>query len=126
MDNKGFTLIELLVTISLLAIIAIISFVSINAVIEKNEINNCKINIDNIKSAYKLYVSDNRYKKTKEELLEATISTLKDEKYLVDDIDSKWENADIEAALNKNGIITSITITLNHKKDYCICDEMAC
>ena len=61
MNNKGFTLVELIATIALLAIIAIISFVSINAVIDSSKINECNVLVNNIKSATKEYISDNRY-----------------------------------------------------------------
>lgn len=61
MNNRGFTLIELLVTIILLGIISAISYVSINETIKKSKINDCKNIINNIKSATKEYISDNRY-----------------------------------------------------------------
>lgn len=61
MNNKGFTLIELIATIALLAIISIISFVSVNAVVEKNKVNDCNSLAGSIKTAAKEYMSDNRY-----------------------------------------------------------------
>jgi len=64
MNNKGFTLIELVATIALLAVISIISFLSINSIIKKNKVNDCNILINNIKTATKEYVSDNRYNVT--------------------------------------------------------------
>lgn len=61
MNNKGFTLIELVATIALLAVISVISFVSINAVITESKVKDCESLVNNIKSATKEYVSDNRY-----------------------------------------------------------------
>lgn len=63
MNNKGFTLIELIATIALLAVISLISYVSITKVLEQNKINQCETLVNNIKSAAKEYVSDNRYNK---------------------------------------------------------------
>ena len=63
MNNKGFTLIELLATVALLSVIVTISFISINSMIKQNKVNNCETIVNNLKSATKEYVSDNRYKR---------------------------------------------------------------
>ena len=92
MNRKGFTLIELIATIALLAIIAIISFVSINGVINKSKIDNCKSLVNNIKSASKEYVSDNRYSLTSNDDLNITAKTLIDGNYLSSPITNPFDN----------------------------------
>lgn len=61
MNNRGFTLIELIVTIALLAIISTISVSVIGNIRSKHNVNTYYELLDNVVSAAKLYVTDNRY-----------------------------------------------------------------
>ena len=92
MNRKGFTLIELVVTIALLAIIAVISFVSISGVIKQSKVSNCNDLVNNIKSATKDYVSDNRYGVINTNI---TAETLISGKYLSGPIVNPFDNTDI-------------------------------
>ena len=110
MNNKGFTLIELLVTIVLLATIALISFVSINRVIERNKVNNCESLRNEIKSAVKEYISDNRYNSDFTNLISNlqtdTLTILKNNNYLkYDTIKNPFTNEEITS------ITTNVTLS---------------
>lgn len=110
MDKRGFTLIELIVTIALLAIISIISFVSISGIINDNKVKNCENLVNNIKSAVKEYVSDNRYSFTSNNDFTITGDKLIDDNYLVGPIINPFDNSEITPS--------SIRIRIELKTDY--------
>ena len=107
MNNKGFTLIELIATIALLAIIVTISFVSINSIITQSKIKNCETLVNNIKTATKEYISDNRYKNL--DINNFTVDKLIDSKYLSGPI---YDPFDKSQELDSSEI--SIIIELNN------------
>ena len=117
MNNKGFTLIELLVTIALLAVLSIISFVSINAVIEKSRKNDCNSLKENIKSAAKEYLSDNRYKNNLAMTGSISTATLINNNYLTDQITNPFTKKQITGqitiayTLNANYTVKTITVS---------------
>ena len=61
MNKKGFTIIELLAAVIILSILVAISVPSVNYLIEKNKEDNYQTLKNNIISAAKVYLSDNRY-----------------------------------------------------------------
>ncbi len=116
MNRKGFTLIELIVTIALLAVISLISFVSVSSAIKKNNINNCNVLVDNIKSAASEYVSDHRYDSgfTSGEDITINANTLIESNYLKGNITDPFTNEPI------NGSRIEVEIELND--DYTVKD----
>ena len=105
MDSKGFTLIELIATVALLAIIALISFVSVSKILQESKVNDCKSIVNNIKTATKEYVSDNRYGNLNIDNFDASIL-----------INGKYLSSPIVNPFTKEEIIPSdikISITLN-------------
>ena len=114
MNNKGFTLIELVATLALLAVISVISFVSITTVVNNSKVNNCNNLVQNIKTAAKEYVSDNRYNSSfdvdNNKIEEITVDVLlnNSEKYLVGPITNPFNKDD--TTFNNN---INIRITLN-------------
>ena len=99
MNRKGFTLIELIATIVLLGIISSISFVSITKVLKQNKIDNCHTLINNIKSAAKEYVSDNRYKNPfSTKRVETTAKYLVDNNYLSQPIYDPYEKNEMTSS----------------------------
>lgn len=109
LNRKGFTLIELLITVALLSVISIISFVSINAMIEKNKINECETLVNNIKIATKEYVSDHRYDKNFD-LNDLTATTLIEKNYLTGPL----YNPFTKEAVNSGSIRISVTSNSNY------------
>lgn len=61
MNRRGFTLIELVMVIALLAIMALILVPNVLVLIDKNNEKSCNSLKNNIISAAKLYVSENKY-----------------------------------------------------------------
>lgn len=121
MNRNGFTLIELIATIALLAIIAIISFVSISSVLEKSRVNNCITLINNIKSAAKEYVSDNRYNFTSNNNVSISVENLISGRYLSNSIVDPFSNKEIEPSklkliigLNNDYSAKSIDVKINN------------
>lgn len=96
MNRKGFTLVELIATIALLGVIAIISYVSITAVLEKSRKNNCYTLIDNITSAAKEYVSDNRYEFTNNNEFSIGAGVLVSGNYLSSSLKDPFSNKNLE------------------------------
>lgn len=90
MNKKGFTLIEVIMVIAIIAILSIILAPNVMVLINKNNERSCEKLIDNIKSAAKMYVNQNKYElgfdcddnKTKG----ITLETLVDAGYLTGDI----------------------------------------
>ena len=90
MNRKGFTLIEVIMVIAIIAILSIILAPNVMVLINKNNERSCEKLIDNIKSAAKMYVNQNKYElgfdcddnKTKG----ITLETLVDAGYLTGDI----------------------------------------
>lgn len=86
MNRKGFTLIEVIMVIAIIAILSIILAPNVMVLINKNNERSCEKLIDNIKSAAKMYVNQNKYElgfdcydnKTKG----ITLKTLVDASYL--------------------------------------------
>ena len=100
MNNRGFTLIELIMVIAILALLSIILIPVSGNIIEKGKINNCEDTIDGVIAAAKLYVADNRYELTDNDI---ELSTLVSEGYLkkMPDISSENENVRITYDENK-------------------------
>ena len=61
MNKKGFTLIEVIMVIAIIAILSIILAPNVMVLINKNNERSCEKLIDNIKSAAKMYVNQNKY-----------------------------------------------------------------
>lgn len=61
MNRKGFTLIEVIMVIAIIAILSIILAPNVMVLINKNNERSCEKMIDNIKSAAKMYVNQNKY-----------------------------------------------------------------
>lgn len=61
MNRKGFTLIEVIMVIAIIAILSIILAPNVMVLINKNNERSCEKLIDNIKSAAKMYVNQNKY-----------------------------------------------------------------
>ena len=61
MNRKGFTLIEVIMVIAIIAILSIILAPNVMVLINKNNERSCEKMIDNIKSATKMYVNQNKY-----------------------------------------------------------------
>ena len=86
MNRKGFTLIEVIMVIAIIAILSIILIPNVMVLINENKKRSCEKMIDNIESAAKMYVNQNKYElgfdcvdnKTKE----ITLKTLVDAGYL--------------------------------------------
>ena len=61
MNKKGFTLVEVLTVIAILAVLLLILAPNIFSLMEKNKEKSCNSLIDNIESAAKMYVTNNKY-----------------------------------------------------------------
>lgn len=61
MNRKGFTLVEVIVVIAILAVLVLILVPNIFVMINKNNEKSCNSLIDNIESAAKIYVTNNKY-----------------------------------------------------------------
>lgn len=61
MNRKGFTLIEAIMVIAIIALLSIILVPNVMVFLNKNNKNSCEKVIDNIKSATKMYVNQNKY-----------------------------------------------------------------
>ena len=111
MNNKGFTLIELIATIALLAVISLISYVSISKVLEQSRVNDCETMVNNIKSAVKECISDNRY--------DGDVNNCNEVNYL---INKNYLSGQIMSPFDKNIDITnSINISYQVKDDFTCC-----
>ena len=132
MNRNGFTLVELVATIALLAVIAIISFVSINGVINQSKVSNCNDLVNNIKSATKKYISDNRYnlktigddiyigdfqikKENEVEYIEINGTYLVDKNYLSGSIINPFAKEESE-----KDVTSSVTIRVELNNDYTV------
>lgn len=85
MNRKGFTLIEVIMVIAIIAILSIILAPNVMVLINKNNERSCEKMIDNIKSAAKMYVNQNKYKlgfDCSGTAKEITLQTLVDAGYL--------------------------------------------
>ena len=86
MNKKGFTLIEVIMVIAIITILSLILIPNVMVLINENKKRSCEKMIDNIESAAKMYVNQNKYElgfdcvdnKTKE----ITLKTLVDAGYL--------------------------------------------
>ena len=61
MNKKGFTLIEVIMVIAIIAILSLILIPNVMVLIDKNKERSCENMIDNIESAAKMYVNQNKY-----------------------------------------------------------------
>ena len=61
MNKKGFTLIEVIMVIAIIAILSLILIPNVMILIDKNKKRTCEKMIDNIESAAKMYVNQNKY-----------------------------------------------------------------
>lgn len=88
MNNKGFTLIETLMVIVLIGIISLILVPNVVSMINKNKTKSCENLKNNIISAAKIYVNENKYDLnfTCDNEVDITISTLKENGKISDDI----------------------------------------
>ena len=88
MNNKGFTLIETLMVIVLIGIISLILVPNVVSMINKNKTKSCENLKNNIISATKIYVNENKYDLnfTCDNEVDITISTLKENGKISDDI----------------------------------------
>ena len=85
MNRKGFTLIEVIMVIAIIAILSIILAPNVMVLINKNNERSCEKMIDNIKSATKMYVNQNKYElgfDCSGTAKEITLKTLVDAGYL--------------------------------------------
>lgn len=86
MNRKGFTLIEVIMVIAIIAILSIILAPNVMVLINKNNERSCEKMIDNIKSAAKMYVNQNKYELgfdcDKNKTKGITLQTLVDAGYL--------------------------------------------
>lgn len=83
MNRRGFTLIEAIMVIALIALLSIVLVPNIMVFINKNNKNSCEKLIDNIESAAKMYVNQNKYElgfscSTPKETKDITLKTLVD------------------------------------------------
>ena len=85
MNKKGFTLIEVIMVIAIITILSLILIPNVMVLIDKNKERSCEKMIDNIESAAKIYVNQNKYELgfdcsgTPKEI---TLKTLVDDGYL--------------------------------------------
>lgn len=88
MNNKGFTLIETLMVIVLIGIISLILVPNVVSMINKNKTKSCENLKNNIISAAKIYVNENKYDLnfTCDNKVDITIATLKENGKISDDI----------------------------------------
>ncbi|HOZ54383.1 MAG TPA: prepilin-type N-terminal cleavage/methylation domain-containing protein [Bacilli bacterium] len=104
MNKKGFTLIELLAVLALLSLLTIITIPIINS--RKTAINTKEYNalVDSIKSAAKIYISNNPQVlngvNDTECINTVTIDTLQTEKLLEDNLTSPIDNSTIDGVIN--------------------------
>lgn len=61
MNRKGFTLIEVIMVIVIMALLVLILVPNIFVLVNKNNDSSCNSLIDNIESAAKIYVTNNKY-----------------------------------------------------------------
>lgn len=62
MNRKGFTLVEIIMVIVILAILVLILAPNVFVLLNKNNEQSCNSLINNIESAAKIYVTNNKYK----------------------------------------------------------------
>lgn len=61
MNKKGFTLVEVIVVIAIIALLLLILVPNVFVMINKNNEKSCNSLINNIESAAKIYVTNNKY-----------------------------------------------------------------
>lgn len=61
MNRKGFTLVEVILVLAILALLLVILVPNVFVLIEKNNEKSCNNLKDNIESAAKMYVTQNKY-----------------------------------------------------------------
>lgn len=61
MNKKGFTLVEVIMVIAIIALLSLLLVPNVIGLINKNNIESCENLKDNIESAAKIYVNNNKY-----------------------------------------------------------------
>ena len=85
MNRKGFTLIEVIMVIAIITILSLILIPNVMVLINENKKRSCEKMIDNIESAAKMYVNQNKYElgfDCSSITKEITLKTLVDAGYL--------------------------------------------
>ena len=87
MNKKGFTLIEVIMVIAIITILSLILIPNVMVLINENKKRSCEKMIDNIESAAKMYVNQNKYElgfdcDDKNKTKGITLETLVDAGYL--------------------------------------------
>lgn len=62
MNRKGFTLVETIIAVAIMSLLVLILIPNVLVLIDKNNEKSCNTLIDNIESATKIYVTNNKYK----------------------------------------------------------------
>lgn len=91
MNRRGFTLVEVILVVAILALLVIVLVPNVFVMIDKNKVESCEALRNNVESAAKVYVSNNKYSIGFECGVGKTIS-IKD---LVDSGDLKTDNTNI-------------------------------
>jgi len=61
MNRKGFTLVEVIIVIAILALLLLLIVPNVFILIDKNNVKSCNSLVNNIESAAKIYVTNNKY-----------------------------------------------------------------
>ena len=62
MNRRGFTLVETIIAVAIMSLLVLILIPNVLVLIDKNNEKSCNTLIDNIESATKIYVTNNKYK----------------------------------------------------------------
>lgn len=111
MNRRGFTLIEAIMVIALIALLTIVLVPNVMVFINKNNKNSCEKLKDNIKSATKMYVNQNKYElgftcSNTKETKEIKLKTLVDNGNLTSPITNPITKEDIK-------LENTVTVTFN-------------
>lgn len=61
MNKRGFTLVEVILVVAILALLVIVLVPNVFVMIDKNKVESCEALRNNVESAAKVYVSNNKY-----------------------------------------------------------------
>lgn len=116
MNKKGFTLVEVILTIAIMALLLIILIPNIFSLISKNKESSCNSLRDNIISAAKMYVTENKYNLEftcpEEEEKVITLETLIDNGYLELDNTNTIKNPATDEVLYSSDIKGIVTVSV--------------